>query len=210
MLPEEALTMFREHMVEFLHGAGITDDHVLDAMERVPRHRFAPPDAGLAAYEETALVTLPGVHLPSPLFVATALQALALQPGDRVLEVGTGVGYTAAVLSTMGARVYSLELDAPALEAARDHLDALALDARLRLGDGLRGWPEQAPFDAIVLSGAVAEVPEALFTQLGPGGRLAAAVGTGQAQKLTVWTASPGGPIARVVTDVAMQRLTST
>lgn len=162
-----------------LVSRGITNPRVLAAMAAVPRRAFIPE---AHRHEEFADHPLPigcGQTISQPYIVAWMTQDLDVQPGQKVLEVGTGSGYQTAVLAQMGAAVYSIELEAELSEQAGAVLRELGYeDVHLRIGSGYDGWPEAAPFDRIVLTAAPPELPEALTDQLADGGRLVAPVGT--------------------------------
>lgn len=151
---------------------------VRDALVRVPREQFVPADQRANAYANRPLPIGEGQTISQPLIVAIMTELLAIQPADRVFELGTGSGYQAAVLDRLGAEVYSVEI-IPALgERARATLDRLGHErVQTRIGDGYPGWPEAAPFDAIVVTAAADHVPPPLIRQLKPGGRMVMPVG---------------------------------
>lgn len=165
-------------------GRDIRAPAVLQAMAEVPRHEFVPPALAGDAYEDHPLPIGHGQTISQPYIVAYMTQALELRPTDRVLEVGTGSGYQAAVLARLAREVYSVEVVEPLARRAAANLLRLGFtNVHVRVGDGHRGWPEQAPFDAIVVTCAPDRIPPALVDQLGDGGRLIAPVGdldTGQ------------------------------
>lgn len=175
----------RARMVETqLIARGIRDAALLDAMGRVEREAFVSAEFAAEAYADGPLPIGAGQTISQPYIVALMIEALALRPGERVLEVGAGCGYAAAVLATMGARIFAIERHAALAEAARARLAALGLAVRLHVGDGHAGWPEAAPFDAILVSAAGSAVPEALKRQLAQGGRLVIPVGPPGGQTL--------------------------
>jgi protein-L-isoaspartate(D-aspartate) O-methyltransferase len=162
-----------------LRGQGITDPRVLDAMEKTPREVFVDEPLEYAAWNNTALPIACGQTISQPFVVAYMTQHLDVQPSHRVLEIGTGSGYQAAVLSPLCRRVYTIERHKPLLKQAEDRFKALGLhNITTRHGDGYKGWPEQAPFDRILLAAAPPSVPPTLIEQLKPGGELIAPVGT--------------------------------
>lgn len=168
----------REAMVRVqLEPRGIDDERVLAAMRAVPRHRFVPDELAELAYADRPLPIGYEVTISQPYIVAWMSQLAELEPGDRVLEVGTGSGYQAAVLAELGAEVYSIERLAPLAELARGRLRELGYAVEVRHGDGWLGWPEHAPFAAILLTAAPPELPESLLDQLAIGGRLVAPIG---------------------------------
>jgi protein-L-isoaspartate(D-aspartate) O-methyltransferase len=174
--------MVREQIV----ARDIRDARVLEAMGSVPRHEFVPPNRRGQAYEDRPLPIGHEQTISQPYIVAVMSELAELKPGERVLEVGTGSGYQAAVLAALGAEVYSIEIVEPLAEQARATLERLGFEkVQVRQGDGYRGWPEHAPFDAIVVTAAPPEVPEPLVEQLAVGGRLVIPVGRG-AQDLMV------------------------
>ncbi|MBU6299119.1 MAG: protein-L-isoaspartate(D-aspartate) O-methyltransferase [Alphaproteobacteria bacterium] len=165
-------------LVMALRKQGITDARVLSAVERCPREMFVEEPFAHSAYDNTALPIACGQTISQPFVVAYATQALEIGPNMRILEIGTGSGYQAAVLSPLCRRVYTIERHRPLLREAEARFKALKLDNIVtKHGDGLKGWPEQAPFDRILLSAAVEEVPDTLTEQLKPGGILVAPVG---------------------------------
>jgi protein-L-isoaspartate(D-aspartate) O-methyltransferase len=169
-------------LVMALRGQGITDRRVLEAMEKTPRDAFVDQPFEASAYENTALPIACGQTISQPFIVAYITQALEVAPNHRVLEVGTGSGYQAAVLARLAAWVYTVERHKPLLQLASARFKSLKLhNVVVRHGDGLKGWPEQAPFDRIVLSAAVQEVPQSLIDQLKPGGVLIAPVAAASA-----------------------------
>ena len=168
-----------------LIARGIGDAAVLDAMGRVPREAFVPADLAVEAYGDGPLPIGAGQTISQPYVLALMVEALALRPGDRVLEVGSGCGYAAAVMARMGAQVFAIERHAALAEPARTRLAALGFaSVHLRVGDGQVGWPEAAPFDAILVSAAGSEVPRALKDQLRDGGRLVIPAGPPGGQTL--------------------------
>ena len=178
-------------MVEHqLRGAGIRDRRVLGAMERVPRHRFVPRGEVPAAYDDTPLPIGFGQTISQPYIVAFMTQAAEVAPGDTVLEIGTGSGYQAAVLAEQVGRagaVYSIEIVPELAARARATLAGLGYaNVHMRAGDGYRGWPEHAPYDAVVVTAAPDHVPPALVAQLAPGGRLVIPVGLAEQELLVI------------------------
>jgi protein-L-isoaspartate(D-aspartate) O-methyltransferase len=170
----------RERMVrEQIAARGIEDQRVLDAMLAVPRHEFVPEDQRRFAYEDRPLPIGYGQTISQPYVVAFMTEQLDLDGSERVLEVGTGSGYQAAVLGRLAREVYSIEIVKPLAERAAEDLKRLGYDnVHVRAGDGYRGWPEHAPFDAIVVTAAPDHVPPPLVDQLAEGGRLVVPVGT--------------------------------
>ena len=164
---------------EQLRVRGITDARVLDAMARVPRHLFVPDHSRDEAYGDYPLPIGHGQTISQPYIVAFMTQALDVGPGDRVLEIGTGSGYQAAVLARLAKEVYTIEIVAPLAERARETLSGLGYgNVHVRTGNGYLGWPEHAPYDRIMVTAAPDEVPPALLQQLKVGGLMAIPVGT--------------------------------
>ena len=175
--------MVRRHLA----ARDIRDPKVLAAMGSVPRHRFVPSERGGSAYEDRPLSIGHGQTISQPYVVAFMTQALRLKGGEKVLEIGTESGYQAAVLARIAGRVFSVEILRPLAERAAEALKAEGFtNVTVRHGDGYRGWPEEAPFDAIVVTAAPDHVPQPLIDQLAPGGRLVIPVGTELQQVLLV------------------------
>lgn len=161
-----------------LAGRDISDPAVLAAMGAVPREAFVEPSQRGEAYADRPLPIGHGQTISQPYIVALMAQLLELGPGDRVLEVGSGCGYAAAVLSHLATEVYAIEVIAPLAEAAAERLARLGYPGvHVRAGDGTLGWPEAAPFDAILVSAAGPIAPPSLVAQLAPGGRLVLPLG---------------------------------
>ena len=179
-------TFQREEMVRSqLADRGIHDLGVLGAMRQVPRHEFVAEPLQQNAYEDHPLPIGEGQTISQPYIVAAMLEHLALRSGDRVLEVGTGSGYVTALLSLLCAEVYSIERHARLAAAAESTLRRLGYkNIKIKVGDGSQGWFEYAPFDAIVVSAAAAEIPPELFVQLREGGRMILPVGPSSSQEL--------------------------
>src|SRR6266581_9376556 len=173
------LSRARDRMVDVqVAGRGVRDKRVLEAMRRVPREAFVEPGFEEFAYEDGPLPIGEGQTISQPYIVALMIEGAEVRPGDSVLEVGAGSGYAAAVLSQIAARVYAIERHPSLGNAARERLKKLGYDnIELRVGDGTRGWPEAAPFDAILVAAGGPEVPPALKEQLAIGGRLDIPVG---------------------------------
>jgi len=176
----------REKMVRVqLAERGIRDLRVLAAMRSVVRHEFVPESFRQDAYEDHPLPIGEGQTISQPYIVAAMLEHLALQATDRVLEIGTGSGYVTALLSLLSAEVYSVERHAALAASAESVLLRLKYrNVKIRVGDGYRGWADYAPFDAILVSAATAEMPPTLFAQLREGGRLILPVGPPFSQEL--------------------------
>jgi protein-L-isoaspartate(D-aspartate) O-methyltransferase len=174
---------------------GIRDARVLDAMARVPRHRFVPPDQQQAAYGDHPLPIGFGQTISQPYIVAFMSEALDLRPTDVVLEIGTGSGYQAAILAELARDVYTVEIVAELGERARQTLASLGYrNVHVRVGDGYQGWPEHAPFDRIIVTAAPEQVPAALVDQLAVGGRMIVPVGpVGGDQELRIVTRTAAG-----------------
>ena len=178
-----------------LRGRDIVDEAVLAAMEHVPRELFVPEPERRRAYYDAALPIGHGQTISQPYMVARIVEALAIRPGNRVLDVGTGSGYQAAVLAELGADVVTIERIPELAEDARQRLAAAGYDrVEVALGDGTLGVPERAPFDAIAVAAAAPGLPETLYEQLRPRGRLVVPVGGPRVQRLEVIVRSPEGP----------------
>jgi protein-L-isoaspartate(D-aspartate) O-methyltransferase len=169
----------RERMVrEQIAGRGISNPRVLAAMSKVPRHELVPEGVRAQAYQDRPLPIGHDQTISQPFVVAYMTEQLELKGGERVLEVGTGSGYQAAVLAEIAGEVYTIEIVEPLGIRARDDLKRLGYrNVHVRIGDGYRGWPELAPFDAIIVTAAPGHVPQPLVDQLAMGGRLVLPVG---------------------------------
>ncbi len=169
----------RERMVaRHIAARGIADQRVLEAMRLVPRHRLVPSESAKSAYQDRPLSIGYGQTISQPYIVALMTELARVAPGDRVLEIGTGSGYQAAVLAQLAGHVYTIEIVEPLARRAAADLKALGYEnVSVRAGDGYAGWPEYAPFDAIVVTAAPSEVPAPLLEQLKPGGRMVVPVG---------------------------------
>jgi len=190
----------RNRMVEDLlryHHPRVTDDRVLTAMRAVPRHRFVPPRRRRAAYDDTPLPIGSGQTISQPYIVALMSQLLQTQPGDNVLEIGTGSGYQAAVLGEMGCTVHTIEIFEELGTSAAARLEAMRYaGVAVKVGDGYFGWTEHAPYDRIVVTCAATHVPPALIEQLKPGGRMCIPVGAAYGtQDLVVVTKRADGSV---------------
>ena len=173
-------------VTEQLAARDISDERVLDAMRRVPRHEFVPERVAGQAYDDWPLPIGHDVTISQPYIVAFMTQALRLQPGDRVLEVGTGSGYAAAVLAELADDVTTIECIEPLADEARRRLAPYGERVRVITGDGSLGHEPHAPYDAIVVTAAAPEIPGPLLDQLAPGGRLVIPVGRGVEQLVRV------------------------
>jgi protein-L-isoaspartate(D-aspartate) O-methyltransferase len=185
-------------MVARLESAGIRDPRVLAALRGVPRHRLVPEALRHRAYEESALPIGERQTISAPRVVAAMSEALALRGGETVLEIGTGSAYQTAILSRLAERVISIERIPRLASRARSALDSFGVsNAVVFLGDGSRGWPAEAPYDAIVVTAAAPTVPEPLLEQLAPGGRLVGPFGERDEQALLRITRRPDGGFER-------------
>lgn len=186
----------RRRMVQQqLVARGIRDGRVLEAMETVPRHRFVPPGLEERAYDDLALPIGHGQTISQPFMVARMTEALGLRGGERVLEVGTGSGYQAAVLGSLGARVWSVEIVAPLAERARETLRAVGLGERVHVefGDGTLGGPAGALYDAILVTAGAPGIPRPLLRQLADGAPLVLPMGEADLQGLVRIRRGPAG-----------------
>lgn len=200
--PEKGADIFaqqRERMViETIEKRGITDEHVLKAMRTVPRHLFVPEDQRDHAYGDYPLPIGYGQTISQPYIVALMTQLLELKEGDKVLEIGTGSGYQAAILAEIpGVDVYTIEIIPALAKSARERLESLGYKSiHCKEGDGYYGWPEHAPFDAIIVTAAPDHVPQPLVDQLAEGGRMVIPVGPpGSYQTLWKFVKRPGGEL---------------
>jgi protein-L-isoaspartate(D-aspartate) O-methyltransferase len=202
---EQHLALLRRHMVEIvdLHfdlaseeiGKDALDSNLRSALLRVQRHLFVPHQLSVAAYQDTPLPIGFDKTISQPFIGALMLDLLDLAPGHEVLEVGTGLGWQAAVMTALGARVRSVEIVEEFAEGARLRLEAHGAEVDIRVGDGSRGWPEHAPFDRILVTAAAPAPPQPLIDQLAPGGLMAIPLGGKDVQQLSVVERAEDGTI---------------
>jgi len=195
-MTEQHLALFRRHMVEIIDmhfelageeiGAEAPGAQLRRALMDVPRHLFVPQSLMLMSYQDTPLPIGFDKTISQPFIGAMMLELLAVEQSARVLEVGTGFGYQAAVMADMGAEVFSVEVVEEFAEAAKARFGLLGYDIEVRVGDGSRGWTEHAPFDRILVTAAAEEPPAALIEQLEPGGRMVIPIGGQEVQQLSV------------------------
>jgi protein-L-isoaspartate(D-aspartate) O-methyltransferase len=205
-MTEQHLALFRRHMVEIIDmhfdlaeeeiGKDAPDPALRRALMDVPRHLFVPEQLILMSYQDTPLPIGFDKTISQPFIGALMLDLLDIEPEARVLEIGTGLGYQAAVMADMGAEVFSVEVVEEFAEAAKARFAVLGYDIQVRVGDGSRGWSEHAPFDRILVTAAAAEVPSALVEQLGPGGRMVIPLGGKDVQQLSVLEKNAAGEAA--------------
>ena len=195
-LPSDGDTDRRTRMVETqIVARGVRDARVLAAMRKVPRHLFVEPAQRAQAYEDHPLPIPGNQTISQPYIVALMTELLELKPASRVLEIGTGSGYQSAVLGELAKEVYTIEIVPELAELAASRLKELGYDnVTVREGDGYRGWPEHAPFDAVIVTAAPERIPQPLLDQLAPGGILVIPVG-GFFQELKVFRKSTDGRI---------------
>lgn len=203
-LTEAHLAIFRRHMVEVIDihfdlmsdeiGKSEVGERLRTTLLKVPRHHFVPHELILAAYQDGPLPIGFDKTISQPFIAALMIDLLDVQADDTVLEVGTGYGYQTALLAELAQQVHSVEVVEEFVEIAETRLAALGIDnVTLRVGDGSRGWPDQAPFDKILVTAAGEEVPSQLLAQLKPGGRLVMPVGGPDAQQITLVEKSADG-----------------
>jgi protein-L-isoaspartate(D-aspartate) O-methyltransferase len=190
----ERKRMLREH----LEARGVRDARVLRAMAEVPRHLFVPAPMRGFSYSDHPLQIGHGQTISQPYIVATMAELLDVRPESKVLEIGAGSGYAAAVLAKLGRQVYAVEIVPELAAMAAENLKAAGVkNVTVRHGDGYAGWPEQAPFDRILLSAAPEEIPYALVDQLARGGQLVAPVGEADEQVLVIVRKDAEGKVTR-------------
>jgi len=195
-MTEQHLAMYRRHMVEVIEmhfdlseeeiGRGAPSEQLHRALLDVPRHLFVPQTLMLMSYQDTPLPIGFDKTISQPFIGALILDLLDVKARSRVLEVGTGLGYQAAIMADMGADVFSVEIVEEFAEAAKERFALLGYDIDVRVGDGSRGWPDHAPFDRILVTAAAEKVPEALVEELSPGGRIVIPLGGAEIQQLSV------------------------
>lgn len=183
---EKYFATLRERMVkEQIETRGISDERVLNAMRKVPRHKFVPEKYRAEAYEDYPLPIGEGQTISQPYIVALMTEALHLKEGEKVLEIGTGSGYQAAILAELTPHVYTIEILEPLAKKAQQTLTELGYtNVKVKRGDGYLGWPEYAPFDAIIVTCAPDHIPQPLIEQLAEGGRMVIPVGERYVQTL--------------------------
>jgi len=196
---EDALRAARMAMVDLIEARGVRDSATLAAMRRIPRHEFVPPEYRTRAYRDSPLPIGYDQTISQPYIVALMTETAGIRPGMKVLEIGTGSGYQAAVLAEIGARVFSIELLEPLAASAAARLARLGYaGVTVRRGNGYLGWPAEAPFDAVIVTAAPEEIPAPLTDQLKPGGRLVIPVGgVGAVQQLLLVTRDADGTLHR-------------
>lgn len=200
---EEEFAAERRKLVEVLKSRGLKKKEVLDAVLKVPRHKFVPTSHRNRAYEDRALPIAHEQTISQPYIVGYMTEAADIAPGDRVLEIGTGSGYQAAVLAELAKEVYSIEIVPALADSARNLLRELGYkNVEVRTGNGYLGWPERAPFDAIIVTAAPDEVPQALVDQLAVGGTMVVPVGA-EFQQMVIITKSESGVVQRRTIPVA-------
>lgn len=206
---QERERMVREQLAA--KGRDIKNERVLRAMAAVPRHEFVPENVRAHAYADTALPIGHDQTISQPYVVAFMTAVLDPRPGERVLEIGTGSGYQAAVLAALGAEVHTIEILKPLGEQAQQVLSKLGYGKiKVRIGDGYAGWPEAAPFDAIIVTCAPEKVPQPLIDQLKPGGRMIIPVGDHETQQLYLLKKEATGLSKTAVLPVRFVPMTGT
>ena len=204
-MTEEHLAILRRHMVEVIDmhfdlaedeiGRNSLGDALRRALIKVPRHMFVPSQLMVVSYQDTPLPIGFDKTVSQPFIGALMLDLLGVGPGQKVLEVGTGLGWQAAVMAELGADVFTVEIVEEFAQAARLRLAALDYDLEIRVGDGSRGWSDHAPFDRILVTAAAAEPPQALVDQLAPGGRMVIPLGGKEVQQLSLVEKTENGDV---------------
>lgn len=204
-MTEQHLAILRRHMVEIVDmhfelaadeiGREAPGPELRRALLDVPRHLFVPQQLMAMAYQDSPLPIGFDKTISQPFIGAVMIELLDIEPGLRVLEVGTGLGYQAAVMAELGAEVFSVEVVEEFAEAALARFDALGHDIKVRVGDGTRGWAEHAPFDAVLVTAAAGELPAELVDQLNAPGRMVVPLGAGEVQQLSVVEKSAEGTL---------------
>jgi protein-L-isoaspartate(D-aspartate) O-methyltransferase len=217
-MTEAHLAILRRHMVEVIDmhfdlaeeeiGRSALGPALRRALIEVPRHLFVPSQLMVVSYQDTPLPIGFDKTLSQPFIGALMLELLGVESGQTVLEVGTGLGWQAAVMAELGARLYSVEIVEEFAQAARLRLAALDYEVEIRVGDGSRGWAEHAPFDRILVTAAAAEPPQALVEQLTPGGRMVIPLGGKDVQQLSLVEKRTDGSVeTRAVMPVRFTQL---
>jgi protein-L-isoaspartate(D-aspartate) O-methyltransferase len=205
---EEEFAVQRRKLVELLKSEGLTNTEVLKALLKVPRHKFVPASHRNLAYQNRPLPIGNEQTISQPFIVGYMTEAAELGPGERVLEIGTGSGYQAAVLAELAKEVYSIEIIPPLADSARNLLREMGYkNVQVKTGNGYLGWPEHAPFDAIIVTAAPDEVPQALVDQLAVGGKMIVPVGS-KFQQMVIITRSKSGVVERRTIPVAFVPMT--
>ncbi|MCM3900964.1 MAG: protein-L-isoaspartate(D-aspartate) O-methyltransferase [Pyrinomonadaceae bacterium] len=198
----------RRQLIKQLRSEGIQNQGVLDALEKVPRHRFVPVSYRHLAYENRPLPIGKDQTISQPFIVGYMTEAAEIAPGEKVLEIGTGSGYQAAVLAELGKEVYTIEIIPELAESARTLLREMGYkNVQVKTGNGYEGWAEHAPFDAIVVTAAPDEVPKALVEQLAVRGKMVIPVGT-SFQRMVIITKTESGVVERRTIPVAFVPMT--
>jgi protein-L-isoaspartate(D-aspartate) O-methyltransferase len=202
-MTEKHLAILRRHMVEIVEmhfdlasdeiGTDALDPGLRRALLEVPRHLFVPTSLAALAYQDGPLPIGFDKTISQPFIGALMLQLAGVGPGSRVLEIGTGLGYQAALMAELGAQVFSIEVVEEFAEAAEGRFKALGYDVQVKVGDGSRGWPEHEPFDRVIVTAAAPEPPQELLDELAPGGRMIIPLGGQEVQLLSVVEKGGGG-----------------
>ena len=217
-MTEEHLAILRRHMVEVIDmhfdlaedeiGRDSLSAGLRNALMKVPRHLFVPGQLMVVSYQDTPLPIGFDKTVSQPFIGALMLELLAVAPGQKLLEVGTGLGWQAAVMAELGADVFSVEIVEEFAQAARLRLAALDYRVEIRVGDGSRGWTDHAPFDRILVTAAAAEPPQPLVDQLAPGGRMVIPLGGREVQQLSIVEKKSSGDVeTRAVLPVRFTQL---